>query len=88
MSDRLAGPTGMGYFEGGAPIFAGGEVSSRELRARIAPHLGHQKHLCDMASKGADLQTVKDLVKNPQFLCKTCGRAAAKAENLCDPVPL
>ena len=53
-----------------------------------APHLGHSKHLCDMAKKGADLQTVKDLVKDAKFICKKCGRAAAKEENLCEPVPL
>ena len=53
-----------------------------------APHLGHSKHLCDMAKKGADLQTVKNLVKDAKFICKKCGRAAAKEENLCEPVPL
>lgn len=53
-----------------------------------APHLGHSKHLCDMAERGADLQAVKDLVRNPKFICKKCGRAAAKEENLCEPVPL
>ena len=53
-----------------------------------APHLGHSKHLCDMADKGADLETVKNLVRNAKFICKKCGRAAAKEENLCEPVPL
>jgi len=53
-----------------------------------APHLGHSKHLCDMAKRGADLETVKGLVRNPKFICKKCGRAAAKEENLCEPVPL
>jgi hypothetical protein len=53
-----------------------------------APHLGHAKHLCDMAKRGVDLQTFKDLVRNPKFICKKCGRVAAKEENLCEPVPL
>ena len=53
-----------------------------------APHLGHSQHLCDMAKRGVALQVVKDLVKNPKFICKKCGRAAAKEENLCEPVPL
>lgn len=53
-----------------------------------APHLGHSKHLCDMVLKGADLETYKNLVKDPKFICKKCGRAAAKEENLCEPVPL
>jgi len=41
-----------------------------------------------MADRGVDLETVKALVKNPKFICKKCGRAAAKEENLCEPVPL
>ena len=53
-----------------------------------APHLGHAKHLCDMAKRGVDLNTYKKLVKDAKFICKKCGRAAAKEENLCDPVPL
>lgn len=53
-----------------------------------APHLGHSQHLCDMAIRGVDLKTYKELVKDPKFICKKCGRAAAKEENLCEPVPL
>ena len=53
-----------------------------------APHLGHSHHLCDMARKGADFETYKNLVKNAKFICKKCGRAAAKEDNLCEPVPL
>ena len=53
-----------------------------------APHLGHSKHLCDMAKRGVDLNAYKELVKNAKFICKKCGRAAAKEENLCEPVPL
>jgi len=56
--------------------------------AEEAPHLGHSKHLCDMAKKGADFETYKNLVKNARFICKKCGRAAAKEENLCEPAPL
>ena len=32
-----------------------------------------------------NLEDYKSYVRNPQFICKNCGRAAAKAENLCDP---
>jgi len=35
-----------------------------------APHLGHSKHLCDMAEKGADLETAKNLVKDAEFICR------------------
>ena len=58
------------------------------LRLKPAPHLGHAKHLCNMAEQGIDLETVKKLVKNPKFICKKCGRVAAKEENLCEAVSL
>jgi hypothetical protein len=32
-----------------------------------------------------NLEEYKKYVRNPQFVCKNCGRAAAKAENLCSP---
>jgi len=52
-------------------------------------HIGHANHLCEMAEKGVvSLERFKDLVKNPKFICKKCGRAATKEENLCEPVPL
>ena len=58
-------------------------------RAYRSPHIGHKNHLCELCSSGeCSLETVKALVKNPKFVCKTCGRAAAKEENLCEPVPL
>jgi hypothetical protein len=53
-----------------------------------APHLGHRQHLCDMANRGVSIKKYKSLVKKPKFICKNCGRAAAKEENLCEPIPL
>lgn len=54
-----------------------------------APHIGHSNHLCDMAGTGEiSLSAFKELVKNPKFMCKKCGRAAAKEDNLCEPVSL
>ena len=51
----------------------------------------HAVHICvkgtTMFSYG-DLDPIKELVRNPQFICGNCGRVAAKAENLCNPVPL
>jgi len=52
------------------------------------PHLGHAKHLCELIEKGATFDEYFHLVRNPKFVCRQCGRAAAKAENLCDPVPI
>jgi hypothetical protein len=52
-------------------------------------HIGHSKHLCDMVQKGeVDLQTIKELTRNPRFICRKCGRSAVRGENLCEPVPL
>ena len=82
MSRGLDTATVPGYFEGGA------DLESEAIRRGSAPHLGHAKHLCYMADRGADLEAVKKLVKRPKFICKKCGRAAAKEVNLCEPVPL
>lgn len=44
------------------------------------------KMLCDMDfSSESDSRELKTLVKNSLFVCKDCGRAAAKEENLCRP---
>jgi hypothetical protein len=42
-----------------------------------------------MAEKGqVSLEQMKALAKDPQFICKKCGRVAHSADNLCEPVPL
>jgi hypothetical protein len=46
---------------------------------------GHDKHICQMKD---DLEKVKKLVKNPEYVCKSCGRAAKNEENLCNPTKL
>ena len=57
--------------------------------SKAAPHIGHVNHLCDMAEKGqVSLGQMKALVKDPQFICKKCGRVAHSSDNLCEPVPL
>jgi hypothetical protein len=48
-------------------------------------HKGHSKHLCDLAARKL-MHEVADLAKNAQYICHFCGRAAAKAQNLCEPV--
>ena len=53
------------------------------------PHVGHRNHLCDLAEQGnITLDQMKELVRNPKFICRKCGRVAAKEENLCEPVHL
>jgi len=51
----------------------------------------HQLHLCELTSKGVhktDPKKYHELVLNPEFVCKNCGRVAAKQNNLCSPVKL
>ena len=55
------------------------------------PHEGHEKHLCLLQNTGylgTNTEDYKKLVRNPNFVCKGCGRAAAKEENLCAPEKL
>jgi hypothetical protein len=52
------------------------------------PHKGHEAHLCMAENVGFvrdNLESYKNFVRNAQFVCKKCGRAAARAENLCQP---
>jgi hypothetical protein len=54
-----------------------------------APHVGHKHHLCSMAENGeVSLEQIKDLVRNPKFVCKICARTAANSDNLCEPEAL
>jgi hypothetical protein len=55
------------------------------------PHEGHDKHLCYLQNVGfvqSSFSDYKSLVKEPKFLCKNCGRAAASDKNLCKPAKL
>jgi len=65
------------------------EWSGMEPASRHAPHIGHRQHLCDMAERGeVSLESMKALTRNAKFICRKCGRVAAKEVNLCEPVPL
>jgi hypothetical protein len=55
------------------------------------PHEMHEQHLCYLHNLGyvqSELEAYKKLVKNPQHVCKNCGRAAASDKNLCKPEKL
>ena len=43
-----------------------------------------ENHLCRIILK-RDLGRIKELVKDAQYYCKNCGRAARESGNLCDP---
>jgi hypothetical protein len=55
------------------------------------PHPEHEKHLCYLNNLGFQIsneEEYKELVRNPKFLCKNCGRVAVSQSNLCRPVEL
>ena len=55
------------------------------------PHSGHNMHLCFLVNLGYQQRKAKDykaLVREPKYMCKQCGRVAAKPRNLCKPVKL
>jgi len=47
----------------------------------------HGGHLCVLVSQ-QKFDEIKELVKNPQFICFNCGRVADDEKNLCNPMPL
>jgi len=44
----------------------------------------HEQHICKLAEEKKFGQ-IKALMRAPNYLCVNCGRAADKAENLCNP---
>ena len=51
----------------------------------------HTKHLCYFVSYGYHVdspQDYKDLVDEPRFKCRFCGRTAHCRESLCQPMDL
>ncbi len=50
-------------------------------------HAGHSHHMCDLVAK-RKMADVARFAKDAKYVCHICGRAAAKAENLCEPVEI
>lgn len=51
----------------------------------------HNQHLCYFISQGfhlTDEQKYKDMVSEPRFSCRHCGRVAKSDQNLCEPTEL
>jgi hypothetical protein len=60
-----------------------GKVFLSEAALRV-PHEGHERHLCELRNN-LTVDAYKQLIRESKFVCKHCGRAAAKRENLCFP---
>lgn len=50
-------------------------------------HTGHANHLCELVSK-RHMGKVAEFSKGARYLCHICGRAAADAKHLCEPVEI
>jgi hypothetical protein len=53
----------------------------------LKQHAGHAKHLCELV-RLRKMDEAADLAKDAKYICHICGRAAAKAGNLCEPVEI
>jgi hypothetical protein len=47
----------------------------------------HTGHLCVLATD-EKFDEIKQLTKNPEYICFNCGRVADCEANLCNPMPL
>ena len=55
------------------------------------PHRNHENHLCLLKTVGyvkGNFERYKNLVRDGKFICKKCGRVAAREDNLCEPEKL
>lgn len=52
-----------------------------------APHTGHEHHMCELVRK-RDLASAAKYTKGANYICRICGRGAAKSMNLCEPVEI
>lgn len=59
-------------------------MSHEEIKRCGAGHDHDLNHLCQIVVR-RDIGRVKELVKDAQFYCKNCGRAAHNENNLCNP---
>jgi len=50
-------------------------------------HRGHASHLCELVAK-RKMDQVAELSKGAKYVCNICGRAAAHATSLCEPVEI
>ena len=50
-------------------------------------HAGHAEHMCELVGR-RQMAKVAKLSSNAKYICHICGRAAASAKNLCEPVEI
>jgi hypothetical protein len=52
------------------------------------PHSGHEDHMCYLVNIKTDLSKLKEIARDPKFICKNCARVAADKKHLCNPVKI
>ncbi|MDP8257226.1 MAG: hypothetical protein P9M14_15885 [Candidatus Alcyoniella australis] len=50
-------------------------------------HAHHANHLCELTRK-REMAKVAKFSKGAKYVCHICGRASAKAGNLCEPIEI
>ena len=65
---------------------AGKKMVSPEHKL-METHPGHSKHMCDLVAKRKMAEAAR-AAKGAKYICHICGRAAADAKNLCEPVEI
>jgi hypothetical protein len=49
----------------------------------------HSNHVCQLiVDNNKNLDKIKDIVKNPNFICFNCARVAENKENHCNPMAI
>ncbi len=59
-------------------------MSHHDHHCAISAEEHENNHLCRIILR-KDLARIKELVKDAQFFCKNCGRAAHDEASLCNP---
>ena len=71
-------------------LVKGGRVMAKRIvkaHKLFTSHTGHANHLCELVAK-RKMNQVATLSKGAKYVCHICGRAAANAKNLCEPVEI
>jgi len=73
-----------------AAIASNGDATLVEVKPRKKSKAVTRKTICDMKkSDFADApEVICSLVADPKFVCRKCGRAAHRAQNLCKPLKM
>jgi len=63
------------------------QSTGKAARKSYGKHTGHANHLCELVAK-REMGKVAEAAGGAKYMCHICGRAAAKAANLCEPVEI